>query len=188
MNLSGRQRPLPAAIFKDERLMELPDKVRLTGIGLRFLADDQGRASATAALIRGGLWPLDQTVTDQDIDDHLLRLDQVGYLRLYAVGGRTYLVLADWPTVDRAHPSKLPPPPKPDPAEAGEAKDDEATDPATAWVADARATQETLAAMPEPSPFCAFHLPLGTTVPCGPCGSARKRHDQWVRAQDGRYR
>ncbi len=40
----------------------------------------------------------------------------------------------------------------------------------------------TLAAMPEPSPFCSQHQPWGSDEKCGPCGGARKRYALWSQA------
>ena len=70
---------------------------------------------------------------------------------------------------------------------------------ATSWVDEAaeldpallpdwqvRTSVDFLAAMPEPSPFCAQHQPLGSGEPCAPCGVARKRHDLWSQAIDAK--
>jgi hypothetical protein len=195
-------------MFTDERLMELPPEVRLTGLGLRFCADDQGRASATAALIRGSLWPLIPDMTDLEIEDHLLTLAEAGYISLYPGGdGRTYLALAEWPPVDHARPSTLPAPPARETlandsrgARAGfavggggggarEAREEEAAGPVGPERAGpggedaARDLRERLRAIPEPSPHCRRHQPLGPDVPGVACGSARKRHQQWLNAQ-----
>jgi hypothetical protein len=193
-------------MFTDETLMGLPAKVRLTGVGLRFAADDEGRASATAAVLRGLLWPLDPDMTDDLMDEHLLALADAGYIVLYAVEGRTYLVLADWPAVDRPRPSRLPAPPPREslaslsrhPREdfavvGGGGRQEEAAQRAEgeeARRAEAGAAGEGAAGggadatrdLREPSPFCRRH-PDGSERPCGPCGSARKRHDFWLRDQ-----
>jgi len=36
----------------------------------------------------------------------------------------------------------------------------------------------------EPDPYCADHMPDGTTEKCGPCGTARKNRNDWRERQD----
>lgn len=36
----------------------------------------------------------------------------------------------------------------------------------------------------EPDPYCATHMPDGTTEKCGPCGTARKNRNDWRERQD----
>lgn len=195
MTLTNRQRAVPPSMFADETLMELPPPVRLTGIGLRFYVDDEGRGSATPALIRGQLWPLDTAVTDATIREHLRALVKVGYIETYSINGRKLLALTDWPSVDRGSRSRLPAPPTTEPlarssrasretfaVEGGgeegreDGREEGAGEGGRGPSRDAR--DET-----EPSPFCRKHQPHGTDFACGGCASARKRHDQWLRAE-----
>ncbi|GAB3166679.1 hypothetical protein GCM10027059_26010 [Myceligenerans halotolerans] len=197
-------------MFSDEELLELPPEVRLTGLGLRFYADDHGRGSANPTLIKAQLWPLTPAVDNDAIDFHLVALEDAGYLQLYDVDGRTYFVLAEWPKTDRAQPSRIPPPP------SGDATPDTVDSSTQTLATSSRAARETpavvggrkeegeegrgggdggrgaaggagrtladLAGTAEPSPFCSRH-PIGTEDKCGPCGGARKRHEAWVKAQ-----
>lgn len=199
MSLTNRQRAVPPAMFTDETLIELSPMIRLTGLGLRFYVDDEGRGSATPALIRGQLWPLDPTVTDVTIREHLRALAKVGYIETYSINGRKLLALADWPAVDRGQRSSLPPPPSFDPhakpsrgsretfAVGGEgeggrgpAREGEAGTGAGRGSGDA---SRDLRGTPEPSPYCKKHQPAGTESNCWACKLAREKHEDWLAAQ-----
>lgn len=206
MAVTSRQRSVPPSMFSDEELLELPPEVRLTGIGLRFHADDHGRGSANPVLIKAQLWPLTPDVDHSAVEYHLLALEEAGYIRLYDVGGRTYYALAEWPRTDRAQQSRIPAPPddaedvtpvtpssrgaRETPAVVGgkEGEGEEGGQEGSVGgsggsaVGGARRTLADLAGTPEPSPFCSRH-PIGTEDKCGPCGGARKRHEVWVKAQ-----
>jgi hypothetical protein len=197
MSVTSRHRSVPPTMFADELLMELPAAVRLTGVGLHFYADDEGRAPANPALLKGQLWPLDDEVTLDVIDEHLVALEDAGYIQLYTAGGRTLLAVAEWPATDRGKPSRLPPPP---PRE-GVATSSRGSRESLAVVEErkergggagvqggAGGGGESVGGAPaattdEPRPFCAKHMPYGTDTPCGPCGGARKRHDLWLQDQ-----
>lgn len=208
MALSSRLRNHPPSMFTDEALMELPAKTRLTGLGLRHYVDDEGRGSARPALIRGQLWALDESVSDDIVEEHLVALEDAGYLSMYTVDGRTYLELEEWPSVDRGQASRLPPPPpreslarhSRDPredvanpsrgsrdilavvGERGEEGERREGGGERAVGEEGAPPPTPLSTVDEPSPFCSKH-PAGTERPCGPCGTARKRHDRWLRAQ-----
>jgi DNA-binding transcriptional ArsR family regulator len=168
--------------WQDEDLGSLPLAVRFTYLGLKMFADDQGRESATAARIRAALYTLDETVTDETIDEHLVMLADAGLITLYVVGARTYFAIEEWPRVDQAKPSRIPEPPirttsgsRPDDvAVVGEEGREEREAPGEPGA--------TSGSPLEPSPFCSKH-PDGTEQPCGGCGTARKRHELWVRRQ-----
>jgi len=193
MALSSRQRTHPPTMWTDEVLIELPGLVRLTGLGLRHYVDDEGRGSARAQLIRSDLYPLDESMTTDVIDEHMQQLEAAGYLTQYVVDGRWCLQLTEWPKVDRGTPSRIPAPPT--------AREE--------FASGSRTPRESLAveeerkegggrqvggqgqevggsrsaATSEPSPFCSKHQPWGTDEKCGPCGGARKRHELWIKDQ-----
>ncbi|GAB2613676.1 hypothetical protein [Pseudactinotalea suaedae] len=187
-------------MFSDEALMELPPAVRLTGLGLRFYADDEGRGSANPTLIKASLWPLDQDTSETDIEEHLVALEDAGYIHLYSVDGRTYIALDEWPATDRGAASRLPPPPDPpDPpalaspsrgprevlavVEEGEGR--EGGGAGEEAPGGGGGPREAPARLPtgEPSPFCSKHQPYGTERPCGGCAAARTKHRMWLRDQ-----
>lgn len=74
-------------------------------------ADDYGRMDARPSILRGKMFPLDNT-TNKAIIDALARLSTVGMVLLYEVGGRPYLQLTAWTKhqTPRAKESKYPAP------------------------------------------------------------------------------
>lgn len=188
MTMTKRRQMTPDD-WTDETLQELPPIVRLTYLGLRMFADDEGRESATATRIRAALYPLDEDIDDATIDEHLLLLEDLGYLVLYTAGRRIVFSLTVWPRVDGAKASSYPPPPPrsvrtpsgstPDSvAVVGEREEGEETGERGAREERGTASGPTR----EPRPFCSQH-PDGTERPCGGCATARMRHELWVRAQ-----
>ena len=175
---------LPPDIFTDEDLIEMPLAVRLTAIGLRMHADDQGRETTTPRMLVASIWPVDPDMDEETIVDHLLALDDAGYIGIYDAGGRSYYALRDWPSVSHAAPSKHPPPPaglfrirsgaSPEDFSAWEREGARERERATEW------GEESPAGIP-PSPFCRVHQPRGTERNCRHCGTARLAHEQWLR-------
>ena len=167
---------LPPDIFTDERLAILPHAVRLTAIGLRANADNWGRESANPALVKAALWPLMDSVTIEDVFDHLCTLRDAEYLWLYEDGERWVYALVDWPAVSHKSDerARFPPPPAPSgsPPEtfsAGETEGEGEEEPAVGY---------SPGSLP-PSRYCPQHRPHGTFARCGPCGTARERHARW---------
>lgn len=181
MSVGGKLRPLPADLWTDEDLIELPLPVRMTAIGLRLHADDQGRETVTDWTLRPSIWPGPHGVSASELVEHLLLLDYAGYIGLYSDEKRTFYQVREWPAVSHPRPSRFPPPP-PDlfqrfagrpPAnfsaqerEGGSGGEGES---------EARAH----AAGGRPSPFCRVHQPNGTEADCRHCGTARNALDQW---------
>ncbi|WP_253873061.1 hypothetical protein [Promicromonospora umidemergens] len=193
-------------MFADEILLELPTDVRLTGLGLRFFANESGRQTANPILLKGSLYPLTDEVTTEVIDGHLLALEYVGYIQLYTVNKRTYFQVVDWPSVDKRgiDMSRVPPPP-PDPSITGQTNPDtsiqtlavvereeerreergregEREESAEGAGEAPQGARSSLLGTPKPSPFCTKH-PRGTNRPCQPCGRARLLSQEWVEAE-----
>lgn len=178
----NKMRPLPLDLWTDESLIELPLTVKWTAVGLRQHADDHGRETITDWMLRPSIWPGEQQMTEELLVDHLLQLDEVGYIGLYTVGAKTYYTLRQWPAVSHPAPSKHPAPPPdlfqkfagshPDDFSAGE----------RASGREGETSAERPAGIP-PSPFCRAHQPAGTTRDCRHCGTARLAHEQWIREQ-----
>lgn len=184
MTMTKRRQMTPTD-WNDEDLQSMSPLERLTWFGLRMFADDEGRESANAARIRAALFPLDPTVTEDTIDETLLRFADLDLLVLYVVGGRTYFALLEWPRVDRPQESRIPAPPvstrsgsSPDPIAVEESREGRGES------AESEEREDRSGSSPdqEPSPFCSKH-PDGTEKPCGPCGTARKRHEMALRGR-----
>ncbi|MCU1418696.1 MAG: hypothetical protein JWP32_2870 [Schumannella sp.] len=176
----SRQRALPPDIFTDEDLMLLAPEVRLTGIGLRLHADDEGRESTTWWMLKASIWPGHPEITEDVLVDHLLLLDAAGYIGIYQAAGRTYYAVREWPSVSHREPSKHPAPP----ADLFRNRSGTSPEDFPAWEREGGRGREGAAERPAgmpPSPFCRVHQPLGTEADCRHCGTARLAHDQWLR-------
>ncbi|WP_419704970.1 hypothetical protein [Promicromonospora sp. NFX87] len=199
MAVTSRLRKIPPSMFADEVLLELPAEVRLTGLGLRFFANDQGRQTANPTMVKAQVWPLTQAVGEEQVEEHLVALEDAGYIRLYVVGGRTYFQLVEWPSVDNRSQedfSRVPPPPSaarsgPDTSiQTLAVVEREKSEGVGGGEGELRVgageapqgTRSRLMGTPKPSPFCKRH-PDGTDHPCAPCGRARLAHGEWVEAQ-----
>jgi len=211
MAVTNRLRSVPPSMASDEVLLELDPEIRLTGLLLRFYVDDHGRGSANPELVRSQLYPLTPDLDGEVVEWHLAVLEGVGYIRTYKADKKLLLQVVEWPSQDRAQPSRLPAPPDEDPPPSPDASRGSREALATS----SRASREPLAVVekreergeerasgesgageeseaararallvgkPEPSPFCKKH-PTGTDGKCMPCGRARLAHGQWVKAQ-----
>jgi len=179
----NKMRPLPLDLWTDEDLIELPLDVKWTAVGLRLHADDQGRETTTAWKLLPSIWPGNRDVDEDVLIEHLLLLDQIGYIGIYSAAGKTYYALRAWPAVSHAAPSKHPPPP------ADLFQNASGPDPETfsAWESESGERAEggargRPAGLP-PSPFCKVHQPAGTTDDCRHCGTARLAHQQYLAEQ-----
>ena len=122
MAVTNRLRSVPPSMASDEVLLELDPEIRLTGLLLRFYADDHGRASANPALVRSQLYPLSPEITNESVEWHLTLLEDVGYIRTYKDDKKKLLLqVVEWPSQDRAQPSRLPAPPPEDPSTSPDA-------------------------------------------------------------------
>ena len=185
MGIGKRPRATPPDLFTDPLLIDLDLPVKWTALGLRMHADDEGRENANTTLLWSSIWPLSTTVTPDDLTLHLLLLEEVGEIVLYTAGGQTYYQETFWPAIDRGTASRLPPPPES--LATGLARDSRtARDLAREGFAAGGERREGGEAPGEGrsrvsrevprSPFCPDH-PEGTFEKCGPCGTARVRHD-----------
>lgn len=179
-----KNRPLPPDIFTDEELIALPIAVRMTAIGLHFHADDQGRQTATTWQLKGAIWPGNPEMTEDAIVEHMLQLEEVGYLILYSDAARTYFSLTRWPRPNHPLPSKFPEPPadrrRPDGEPPADRSAGERARAESEW-------REPSAESPDglpPSPFCRMHRPSGSGgVPCVHCQDARLAFKVWESEQ-----
>ncbi len=196
MSVTRRQRKIPPTMFEDETLMELTTEQRQTGLGLYFYVDDHGRGSATPARVRADLWTLSTTMTDDQIVEHLEWLDQAGLIQLYEAEGRQYLAFLDWPSQDHPTASRIPPPPARSSSLSNTSRSplevlgvEEREEREKREGEGERGREGVQGEGPGPltpdltSPFCPRHQPSGTLGKCGPCGTARRAHDAWLKRQ-----
>ena len=196
-----KQRLIDGDRWTDPGLLRVSHPARLTGAFLWGIVDDEGRCEVRSDLIAGLIYPGDPRRTAEVIETHLLELDESGFLTLYESSGATWLELARPLKTPRAQPSDAPPPPVMRLPEhsgkfmavggarewAEERVRAEGAERASAWAVWAQEQDEGRATRPPERPLlldapplgCPDH-PNGTYPDCGPCGTARRRHDKWL--------
>lgn len=171
-----------------------------TAIGLWLHTDGLGRREVVPELLAAAIYP-GEAATELIIN-HLLMLDESGFLDFYQVDGTEYLVLRRPLRVDaRLAWSNCPDPPVRESSRtfaavggarvrAGERVRAEQAERASEWAqwADEHESKPRPPRRPllldAPPIGCPDH-PFGRFKDCGPCGTARRRHDRWV--QEARY-
>lgn len=91
----SRIRSLKPGFFRSRSLNRLPRDARTTFQGLWCEADDEGRGIADARLLKGAIWPLDDDITPEIIDDHLELLGKE-HITLYEIAGERYYEVVRW--------------------------------------------------------------------------------------------
>lgn len=189
-----RQREIPPALWTDPGLLRAPKPARLTGMGLWGFVDDEGRAELRADLIAGAVYPGDPEMTPEVIEEHVMLLDESGFLRIFDANGSTWIALSRPLRTPRPMASECPPPPAPEPSgrfmavggarERVRAEQDERASEWARWAQEQERTPvpKRPLLLDAPPIGCPEH-PNGRFADCGPCGTARRRHDRWVAQQ-----
>jgi len=203
-----RRRWIQPEFFTSEDVLALPRDTRLTFIGLWLYPDDDGRERTNAALIKADVWPVEEDITADVVEVHLLQLAERNMLRLYRVAGREYFQRTGWdrhqpvqnpsrsnipapPAASAYHePVPTPEPPYVDPMETprseGEGEERVSVRDESEGASESDEGRPTVhpqqpADRPStrpPSPFCPAH-PQGTPKPCRACGTARLAFKAW---------
>ena len=196
--MSTKQRMISARDLEFRGYLRAPMEARPTALGLWLHTDVDGRRALVPELIAGDLYP-GQAATEL-IVEHLLMLDESGFLTIYQAEGSDWIELARPLKADRrGASSECPPPPVRERPRtsmavggAGERARErvraEEGERASAWAE--WAGEQERAARPPARPLlldappigCPDH-PHGRFADCGPCGTARRRHDRWVAQQ-----
>lgn len=109
-----RSKIIPPAVWRDDLLRSLPLPVRWTAMGLMQIVDRDGRMVVSLTLLHQAIWGTDPTATPSDVEEHLLALDEIGFLTLYADPSdphTTLLELTRPAREEHGKPSPLPPAP-----------------------------------------------------------------------------
>ncbi|MGO1855325.1 MAG: hypothetical protein ACTH0V_18145, partial [Microbacteriaceae bacterium] len=207
--VSTKQRTISAADLRSPEFMRVPDEAKLTAMGLWVHTDVFGRRRLIPELIAADLYP-GRAMTDS-VTDHLLMLDEAGFLTIYRVEGIECIQLARPLKADRrGATTDCPEPPQGLPwtsmavGGAGASGRASARERARAQMGEqARVRADEWAAWegqqergrsqePPRRPLLADAPPIGcpehphgTFQNCGPCGTGRRRHDRWV--SEARY-
>jgi hypothetical protein len=110
----ARIRTVKPEFFTSVTVAELTRDARLAWVGLWTHVDDVGRCPDEPRLIKAALFPLDDDLPAEDVEQLLVELAAAGRITRYQVNGRRYLEVVgfrDHQKIDRPRPSKLPPQP-----------------------------------------------------------------------------
>lgn len=200
MSTRSVQRKIETADLRWTGYLRAPHAARPTALGLWLTTDGLGRCELIPELIAAAIYP-GEAATELVIQ-HLLELDDCGFLTIYTADGSEWIALRRPLKIDaRLASSVCPPPPEPirEPsrtfAAVGGARERaqervraESAERAGEWAswagAQERATQPPRRPLLIDAPplGCPDH-PHGQFADCGPCGTARRRHDRWVQEQ-----
>ncbi|MCC6227191.1 MAG: hypothetical protein IT195_12410 [Microthrixaceae bacterium] len=90
----ARIRTIKPEFFSSERIAKLTDAAKITFIGLWCEADDYGVVHANPRVLKGHIWPLDDTITAYDINTHLEELENgEPLIHRYTVDGKDYALI-----------------------------------------------------------------------------------------------
>lgn len=201
MSTKNVQRKISAEDLQFPGYLRAPMAAKPTAIGLWLHTDGLGRREMVPELLAAAIYP-GEAATDMVIE-HLLMLDESNFLDLYRdPSGREWITLIRPLKVDsRLAWSNCPEPPDREHSRrfaavegarerAGARVRAENAERAGQWATWAD-EHESKPAPPKrpllldaPPIGCPEH-PFGRFKDCGPCGTARRRHDKWV--QEARY-
>lgn len=114
-----RIRSIRPEIFDSDAYVRLSRDARRVLIELICLADDEGRLQGSARHLRAQRYAEDDDLTTAEIEGWIADVEREGWIRRYQVNGNTIAQVVGWsdygtPTyqvVNRATPSRFPPPP-----------------------------------------------------------------------------
>ena len=107
----ARRRMIDPNFWTSEDMSKLTARQRLLFIGIFSNADDAGRIRGKSAYIRSTVFPYDD-IELSEVEKDLQAIEAVGSLVRYDVDGGSYIQVNNWKkfqTIDRPHPSILPP-------------------------------------------------------------------------------
>ena len=105
-----RIRTIKPDFWESESIGRVSREARLLFIGLFSCCDDYGKTRANSRLLASRLFPYDEDSLSR-LDGWLKELESEGCVRLYCVGGDTFLDIPKWLThqkIDKPSKSKLP--------------------------------------------------------------------------------
>lgn len=198
VSTKNAQRKIAPSDLEFSGYLRAPAEAKPTAIGLWIYTDGLGRRELVPELIAAAIYP-GQAATELVIN-HLLMLDESGFLTIYRDGDRDWIALRHPLRIDsRVAWSNCPEPPAREPSRtfaavggarerASERVRAEGEQRAGEWAA--WADEQERAVRPPSRPLlldappigCPDH-PNGRYRDCGPCGTARRRHDRWVAQQ-----
>lgn len=110
----ARIRTIKPEFFTSEKIAMLTDPAKVTFIGLWTEADDYGVLPDNAKILKGHLWPLDDTKTAVDLSLHVQEMIDLNLVRRFEADGNRWLHItgfADNQTINRPSKKRNPSPP-----------------------------------------------------------------------------
>ena len=111
----ARKRMLDPKIWESEQVMGLPAEAFKLYIYCINHADDEGRMSVSYPMMKSRCFPINNKITVQTVEKHLIMMAEVGLIWLYEVDNLWYLAHPNWlvyQTINHPTDSKLPPLPE----------------------------------------------------------------------------
>lgn len=112
----ARMRTLKPGFFTSEDIAKYPLRARHTFAGLWCYCDDHGRGKDNVRLIKAAVWPLDDDVSLEDIDEDLRLLHEGGAIVRFRSGGAGFVAVQRWhfhQSPNRPSETQIPDPPVP---------------------------------------------------------------------------
>jgi hypothetical protein len=193
----GRIRTIKPDFFKSASIAQLQYRTRLTFQGLWTMADDEGRLRYDPRVIAGELWPQEDEVTWRQVDEDIRSLVAYGFVDDYDANGSSFIQVVNWgrhQRINRATPSKFPPPPGASREEDGRLSEDSLSELSTPSPVSNSGGEPSLAEgerereeegegeVSPPPRKCPAHINDRTSPPCGACRDARLHRDDWDKA------
>lgn len=192
-----RRRWIRPEFFSDEDVLALPIPARQTFLGLMLYADPYGRERVNTRLMKAAVWPLDDEIKPETVEDHLVLLAERGLIRTYGANGREYFeiswdgfipdkdpAISDVPAPTAMTSARIPEsaPIRQRALSASSAGRQRKEREGGGW-GEGEGVRESSEHAGEggaapPAPFCPRH-PSGTDRPCKPCGNARLAFRAW---------
>lgn len=200
MSTKNVQRKISAEDLQFAGYLRAPMTAKPTAIGLWLHTDGLGRREVVPELLAAAIYP-GEAATELVLE-HLLMLDESGFLDFYTEQGTEYLALRRPLKLDaRLAWSNCPDPPVRESSrtfaavggareradERVRAEQAERTSEWARWAGEHESKTQPPRRpllLDAPPIGCPDH-PFGRFKDCGPCGTARRRHDRWV--QQARY-
>jgi DnaD/phage-associated family protein len=110
----ARKRMIDPGFWLDEKLGSCEPLARLLFAGLISQADDEGRLPGRPTLLRSLIFPYDENITSDMIQNWLTQLADNNMIIIYTVDNQTYIYVRNFlkhQTIKKPTPSKYPPPP-----------------------------------------------------------------------------
>lgn len=175
----ARIRSVKPEIRSSEKVTTWPIELRYFWILLWGFCDDHGRGRDNALLIKADAFPLDVSITDEQVEKWMTVLEEAEVIHRYRFEGSSYFSIVNWTEHQKVqHPSKSVIPCLHGVIEQGSCDSHETLVSPSGDAHPRAGSREQGAGSGEasvdaaPSRFCKRH-PTGTPNGCGPCADAR---------------